>query len=52
MINNSRLELARDPVVWWPLAASLLFMFVMILAANIFSDAIRDAFDPKLKNNL
>ena len=52
MINSSRLELARQPVVWWPLMASLTFMFILILSANIFSDAVRDAFDPKLKDNL
>ncbi len=51
MINSSRLELARQPIVWWPLASSLFFMFVLILSANIFADAVRDAFDPKLKNN-
>lgn len=27
MINTSRLELAREPMVWWPLAAALLMMF-------------------------
>lgn len=48
MINASRLELAREPVVWWPLASALVLMFVLILAANIFSDTLRDAFDPKV----
>ena len=52
MINSSRLELAREPAVWWPLLAALIFMFVLILSANIFSDAVRDAFDPKLKGDL
>ena len=27
MINNARLELARDPMVWWSLAAAFVFMF-------------------------
>lgn len=49
MINSSRLELARDPVVWWPLVAALIFMFGLVLAANIFADSVRDAFDPQLK---
>ena len=35
MINSSRLELAREPAVWWPLLAALIFMFVLILSANI-----------------
>jgi peptide/nickel transport system permease protein len=48
MINTARLELAREPVVWWSLVAAFVFMFVLVLAANIFSDAVRDAFDPRL----
>lgn len=47
MINTSRLELAREPMVWWPLLAALIFMFFLVLAANLFADAVRDAFDPK-----
>ncbi|WP_259411691.1 ABC transporter permease [Coxiella burnetii] len=49
MINSSRLELAREPVVWWPLLAALLFMFGLVLAANLFADALRDALDPRLR---
>lgn len=49
MINSARLELAREPVVWWPLLAAFIFMFTLVLAANLFADAVRDAFDPKLK---
>jgi len=48
MINTARLELAREPVVWWSLVAAFTFMFVLVLAANLFSDAVRDAFDPRL----
>jgi peptide/nickel transport system permease protein len=47
MINGARLELAREPVVWWQLAAAFLFMFVLVLAANLFADKVRDALDPK-----
>jgi len=50
MINSSRLELAREPIIWWPLLASLIFMFLLVLAANLFADAIRDALDPHLRN--
>ncbi len=49
MINSARLELAREPVVWWPLMAAFGFMFTLVLAANLFSDAVRDAFDPRIK---
>ena len=49
MINSSRLELAREPVVWWPLLAALISMFGLVIAANLFADAVRDAFDPYLR---
>ncbi|MCI5208470.1 MAG: ABC transporter permease [Candidatus Electrothrix sp. ATG2] len=48
MINIARLEMAREPVVWWSLAAAFVFMFTLVLAANLFSDAVRDAFDPRI----
>ncbi|THF63384.1 ABC transporter permease [Pseudothauera rhizosphaerae] len=47
MINMARAELAREPMVWWSLAAAFCFMFVLVLAANLFADAVRDAFDPR-----
>lgn len=50
MINTSRLELAREPMVWWPLLAALTLMFFFVLSANIFADTVRDAFDPRLHN--
>jgi peptide/nickel transport system permease protein len=49
MINGARLELAREPVVWWSLLAAFTFMFTLVLAANLFSDVVRDAFDPRLR---
>ncbi|MRR50042.1 MAG: ABC transporter permease [Rhodocyclaceae bacterium] len=48
MINNARLELARDPMVWWSLAAAFSFMLALVLAANLFADVVRDAFDPRV----
>ncbi|TNF66351.1 MAG: ABC transporter permease [Gammaproteobacteria bacterium] len=48
MINSARLELAREPIIWWPLLAAFVFMFILVLAANLFADVIRDALDPKL----
>ena len=48
MINAARMEMGRDPMVWWALAAAFGFMLVLVLAANLFADAVRDAFDPRL----
>ncbi|HTN27437.1 MAG TPA: ABC transporter permease [Burkholderiales bacterium] len=49
MINTARLELAATPVIWWSLAAAFLFMFLIVLPANLFADAVRDAFDPRAR---
>jgi peptide/nickel transport system permease protein len=48
MINTARMELSREPVVWWSLVAAFSFMFTLVLAANLLSDAVRDAFDPRI----
>lgn len=47
MINGARLELAREPAVWWQLGAAFVFMFVLVLAANLFADEVQAAFDPR-----
>jgi peptide/nickel transport system permease protein len=47
MIDDAKLELARG--VWWQLTAATAAMFFIVLAFNIFGDALRDALDPKLK---
>lgn len=47
MINSARSELSREPVVWWTLSGAFFFMFVLVLAANLFADLVRDAFDPR-----
>ena len=47
MINGARLEMARLPMVWWSLLSAFGFMFFLVLSANIFSDALRDALDPR-----
>ncbi len=49
MINRARLEMAREPIVWWSLTAAFVFMFTLVLSANLFSDAVRDAFDPRIR---
>lgn len=47
MINTARLEMAREPIVWWSLTAAFIFMFTLVLAANLFSDELREAFNPR-----
>ena len=47
MINSARSELSREPAIWWTLSGAFFFMFVLVLAANLFSDLVRDAFDPR-----
>ena len=47
MINLARSEMSRDPVVWWSFAAAFTFMVGLVLAANLFADGVRDAFDPR-----
>jgi peptide/nickel transport system permease protein len=47
MINGARLEMARDPMVWWSLASAFVFMLTLVLSANLFADAVQDAFNPK-----
>jgi len=47
MINGARLEMAREPIVWWSLTAAFVFMFALVLAANLFADVVQDAFDPR-----
>jgi peptide/nickel transport system permease protein len=49
MINAARMEMGREPIVWWSLAAAFAFMFVLVLAANLFADAVRDGFDPRVR---
>ena len=49
MINAARLEMGREPMVWWSLAAAFVFMFVLVRAANLFADSVRDAFDPRIR---
>lgn len=51
MINSARLELAREPAIWWPLLAAFIFMFILVLTANIFADGVREAFDPRAKDS-
>lgn len=49
MINLARNEMSRDPVVWWSFMAAFGFMVALVLSANLFADAVRDAFDPRAR---
>lgn len=50
MIDAARLELSREPVVWWNLAAASAALFGLVLSFNILGDALRDAVDPRLRS--
>jgi len=50
MINLARSEMSREPTVWWLFAAAFIFMVTLVLAANLFADGVRDAFDPRSRN--
>lgn len=47
MINQARLEMAQEPMVWWSLFSAFVFMFILVLAANLFSDRIQKVLDPR-----
>jgi peptide/nickel transport system permease protein len=47
MIDQARLEMAREPMVWWSLAAAFAFMFALVLAANVLADRVQYVLDPR-----
>lgn len=49
MIDASRLEMSRDPMIWWNLLGAFVFLLALVLAANIFADAVQRAFDPRAR---
>jgi len=50
MIDGARLELARDPNVWWNFTSAFGAMFFLVLCFNYFGDVLRDALDPRLRD--
>jgi peptide/nickel transport system permease protein len=50
MIDTARLELAREPIIWWNLVSASTALFILVLAFNVFGDALRDAIDPRLRS--
>ncbi|MBN1897865.1 MAG: ABC transporter permease, partial [Spirochaetes bacterium] len=51
MIDQARLELARDPVIWWNIGTAFFFMFILILSVNYFGDVVRDILDPRTRES-
>src|SRR3546814_19789083 len=49
MIDSARLEMSRDPMIWWNLLGAFVFLLTLVLSANIFADAVQDAFDPCMR---
>ncbi len=48
MISQAKAEVVSG--FFWQIGAATFFMFVLVLAFNILSDALQDAFDPKHVN--
>ncbi len=36
--------------IWWNLTGASVFLFALVLAFNLFADALRDALDPRLRS--
>lgn len=51
MVDSARLELARDPIIWWNLVSAATALFILVLAFNVLGDALRDAVDPRLRSS-
>ncbi|MCQ9615684.1 ABC transporter permease [Paenalcaligenes niemegkensis] len=49
MIDAARIEMSRDPMIWWNLSAAFVFLLALVLSANIFADAVQRAFDPRVR---
>lgn len=49
MIDAARLEMSRDPMIWWNLLGAFVFLLTLVLSANLFADAVQDAFDPRMR---
>lgn len=47
MIDAARMELSREPAVWWPITAASGALFLLVLSLNLLGDSLRRAFDPK-----
>ncbi len=48
MISEAKMDLIVGR--WWEVTAATVAMFILILAWNLFGDRLRDALDPRLRN--
>jgi peptide/nickel transport system permease protein len=48
MIEFSRDEISRQPVIWWNLIVASLALFGLVLSVNVLGDAVRDVLDPRV----
>jgi peptide/nickel transport system permease protein len=49
MINLARIEMSRDPVVWWSFLSAFALMLALVLSANLFADGVQQALDPRAR---
>ncbi len=47
MINGARLEMVREPSVWWTLCGAFVGMFGLVLSVNLLADGVQKVWDPK-----
>src|SRR5690625_6608158 len=47
MIDAARLEMSRDPMIWWNLLSAFVFLLALVLRGNIFSDGVQCALVPR-----
>ncbi|MEO6847515.1 MAG: ABC transporter permease [Chthoniobacterales bacterium] len=47
MIDSARMELSREPKVWWTITSATTALFILVLSLNLLGDSLRKAFDPK-----
>lgn len=45
MISNARLDLLAGK--WWEVTGATVLLFILVMAFNMLTDALQDAFDPK-----
>jgi len=45
MISNARLDLLAGK--WWEVTGATVLLFILVMAFNLMTDALQDAFDPK-----
>ena len=45
MISSARLDLLAGK--WWEVTGATIQLFILVMAFNLFTDSLQDAFDPK-----